>query len=247
MIHLRQLVILIFSLALMSSTSLIGQQGATAIEYNLSRVNDDLSVSKMELTSATSLADLNRFYKPEWVREYISVEISSIHQGQIKKSRSKDGNLSVSQKEQMLSADAGKDIVVHVRYVPENDLKKNESRDWKFTFTIDPEREAQYPDGDKAMLAYLKKSTVDNIPAGCLTGYQLAAIKFTVNEEGEIINPFVFESTKDEKVDKMLLAAICDMPNWTPAQYADGTRVAQDFAFSVGNMESCIVNLLSVK
>ena len=74
----------------------------------------------------------------------------------------------------------------------------------------------------------------------------MAAVKFTINEKGEIVNPHIFESTKNEKVDKILLETIKKMPKWKPAKHANGLKTKQDFMFTVGNMESCVVNTLGI-
>jgi len=37
------------------------------------------------------------------------------------------------------------------------------------------------------------------------------------------------------------------MPKWTPASYSDGTAIEQDYVLMVGNMKSCIVNLLNIR
>ena len=77
--------------------------------------------------------------------------------------------------------------------------------------------------------------------------YDLAAVKFTVNEDGKIANAHVVESSKDEKVDRLLLATIQNMTDWKPAKYSNGLQVKQDFILTVGNMESCVVNLLGIR
>ena len=79
----------------------------------------------------------------------------------------------------------------------------------------------------------------------------LAAVKFTINEEGQIVDAHVFQSayqpSKDEKIDELLLETICNMPSWEPAEYDNGIKVKQEFVLTVGDMESCVVNLLNIR
>jgi len=75
----------------------------------------------------------------------------------------------------------------------------------------------------------------------------LAAVKFTVDEEGRIVNPHLFWTSEDEKVDDLMLETVCDMPNWEPATYAKGQKIQQDYALMIGNFQSCVTNVLNVQ
>ena len=101
------------------------------------------------------------------------------------------------------------------------------------------------------MKQYLLENAIRKIPAGSYTNYDLTAVKFSVSEEGEIIDAHVFgpeyQTSKMEKVDEVILEAIRKMPCWQPAEYANGTKVKQEFVFLVGNMENCMINLLNIR
>ena len=75
----------------------------------------------------------------------------------------------------------------------------------------------------------------------------MAAVKFTVNQTGDIVEAGMFQSTKSAEMDQILLEAIRKMPTWKPATYSDGTTVQQEFALTLGNMENCMVNLLNIR
>lgn len=215
--------------------------------FDIHQVYPPVSITKTQLTSAKRLIDLNDRYTPSWVRTYISVEISTNHKGKIKKAVGKSNILTKAQKKLMNAADIDKEITVKVKYMPENTLKHNDAKEINFTFTIEPKTRASYSAGKQALSKYLSESAVSKIPSDVLKKYDLAAVKFTVNEKGEIVNPHVFQSTKNEKVDKILLETIKKMPKWKPAKYANGLKIKQDFMFTVGNMESCVVNTLGIR
>lgn len=227
-------------------------QGSASDElgYEVNRVYPYLSVTKEKLNEAQTLMDINRHYKSSWVKAFISVEILTSYNGKIKKAINKSDVLSQEQKDIINSADVGSDISVVVRYIPDNTLKHNDPKEFDFTFKVDPEKEAKYPGGQKELKQYLKE-TIDEIPEDSFQNYDLTAIKFTISEEGEITNAHVFESVfqtyKNEKVDQLLLEAVRTMPCWQPAEYANGTKVNQEFVLTVGNMKSCVVNLLSIR
>ena len=217
------------------------------LEYVVEKVFKPLSMSKDELNSAESVADLREQFKPSWVKKYLTVEILTIHNGKERKAVHTEGTLSKEQKNNMQTADAGQDISIKINYIPENTLKNNPPKEMSWSFLVYPEKKAAYPYGQEKLNQYLKESAVDNIPEGLITGYALAAVKFTVTENGDIINPKVAWSSKDDTVDELLLETVRNMPKWIPAEYADGTKVAQDFAFAVGNMESCAINVLNTR
>ncbi|MBK6838306.1 MAG: hypothetical protein IPG90_08535 [Bacteroidetes bacterium] len=67
------------------------------------------------------------------------------------------------------------------------------------------------------------------------TGQQLeGVVRFTVNEEGEIIDPKIKVTTNNPKSDKLLLDAIRNMPKWKPATNSQGGKMKQDFEFAMG-------------
>lgn len=203
-----------------------------------------ISISEEQLKEAVTLIDLNDRYKSSWMKEYISVEILTSYKGTVRKALSKNDTLSQQQKDHMISADLGTDISVKATYVP---IGLNDVKEYKFTFTIHPENGAEYVAGQEELKKYLKATAIDNIAEGSLKQYQLAAIKFTISEEGQVVNPHIFWRSEDEKTDTLLLETIRQMPDWKPATYANGIKTKQELVFTVGDMESCAVNLLNIR
>lgn len=220
--------------------------------YEVNRVRPYISVTPEELKSAQFLTDLNDRYKPSWVRAYISVEVLAIHDGQLVTVPGKSDSLNQEQKELMTKADAGTDISVRVKYIPENTLKHNDPKEINFTVAVDPDREASFVGGAERLMEYLEEKAIAVIPEGSFEGYDLAAVQFAVSEEGEIMDVRMFDSSMynssvDENVNELLLEAIRNMPCWKPAEYENGLRVKQEFVLTVGNMKSCVVNLLNIR
>ncbi len=215
--------------------------------YEVHVVDPPFAISKTTVESANTLLDINKYYKPDWVKAYESVEISATEQGEIKRVYGKSGQLTDEQKALLNKADANTAIKVKIVYLPENNLKQNDLKEHKFSFKILPETEATFIGSNQELKQYLKQNAVDKIPAGTLRQYALAAVKFTIDEAGKITNSSIFESTKDEKIDAILLETIANMPNWKPAEFASGLKVKQEFVFTVGDMRSCVVNLLNIR
>ncbi len=224
-----------------------GQNGLdNELRYQVNRLRPYISVSREKIKTANAIIDVNPHYKSSWVREYVSVEILTSFQGSIRRAISKSDMFNQEQKDLMNLADLGKDIEVKVKYMPENTLKHNDIKEFDFRFIPEPENEATYAGGQKELIQYLKVNAMDKV-SGVFDKSILAAVKFTISEEGQIIDAHLSESSKDEKIDELLLAAICNMPSWKPAEYASGLRVKQDFVLLVGNMESCTLNLINIR
>lgn len=249
---MKNILIVLLLIALATPPLGISQVSSTnEMSYEVDRVYYSLSITRDKLNEANTLVDLNKHHKPSWVREYISVEIIASTDGKAKKAASNSDKLSEEQKSLMKMADPGSAILAKIRYIPENSLPFSDIKEDNFTFSIDPEIEAEYIGGQQKLKKYLKENAIDKIPFENFNASNLAAILFTVNEEGQIVDAHVFDSlaqtTKDEKVNKILLDAICYMPNWKPAQYSNGQKVNQEFAFTFGNMQSCVINLLNIR
>jgi TonB family protein len=217
------------------------------LSYDVYRLHPPVSIDKDTLKDAQTIIDLNAYYKSSWVREYISVEITTTYNGKLTIAESSNDTLSEEQKDNMNMADLGSDIAVLVRYMPENNLKQNDAKELDFTFTVNPESEATYSSGQQQLKTYLKTNAIDKIPDGSFEGFDLAAVTFTIDEIGQVTNAQIFESSKDEKIDELLLATVCNMPNWDPAEYANGTTVDQEFVLTVGNMKNCMSYLLNIR
>lgn len=226
-------------------------QSADEFSFEVNRVLPYVSISNEKLNKAQNLMDINRNYKSSWVKEFKSVEILASHNGEIKRAVNKNDNLSKEQKDLIKMADPGSQISAIIKYIPDNTLAHNDIHEFDFKFWVDPDSEAKYIGGQQQLDQYLKKNAIDKIPKGSFKNYELTAIKFTIDEEGQVTNAHIFESAyqtyHNEKIDNLLLQTIRKMPCWKPAEYTNGTKVKQDFVLTVGNMNSCIVPLLSIR
>jgi len=221
------------------------------ISYKVNRVYPSLSITKEKLNEARTLSDINEYYKPSWVKEYFSVEVSASHEGKMQTVVNQNDVLSKAQKNLMDTVDEGTDISVKVKYMPQNNLKYNEPKEINFTFAVEPDKEAKYSGGTQQLQRYLNENIGDKISDEVFDMYHLTAVEFAVDKDGQIVDAQVFESPyqtfKHEKVEEVILEAICNMPNWTPAQYANGMKVKQEFVLTLGDHRSCVVNLLNVR
>lgn len=217
------------------------------ISYDIHKIFPPFSITQEKLKNAETLVDLNRFYRPSWVKEYISVDITAIQNGIEKTIRGKHHTLTQAQKELMNTADVATTIAVSVMYMPDNTLTHNDPKDFSFNFMVEPHQTAAFPGGQQQLAQYLKEQATDKISDDRFRQYHLSAVKFTVDEEGQIRDAHIVESSDNEQVDAILLETICNMPRWKPATYNNGLKVKQEFAFTAGDFNSCVVNVLNIR
>ncbi len=250
---MRVHLVYLFLLSFLFATTIIAQDDIVSNElhFEVNRVQPYILISKEEVKAAKTLNDLDARYKSDWVKEYIAVEISALNHGVIQKAKSPNDQLTAEQKKIITASDAGTEISVNVQYLPDNNLKQNDIKEMVFSFITNPNQDATFKGGEEKMMQYLYENAISKIPTGSFEGYDLSAIKFSIDEQGEIVNAHVFgqeyQNNKRENIDQLLLETIRTMPCWIPAQYTNGKKVAQEFALTVGNMKSCVVNMLHIR
>ncbi len=237
---------ILFSLLSIATIS-AQERSVNNFSYQVAKVYPYVSISKEKFLEAQTLLDINRRYPSDWVREYKSVEISTIANGQVVKASSKNDQLSSEQKSIILSADADAEIIATIKYLPENNLKNNDIKEFDFSFWINPDKEASFKGGEEQLYAYLKQTTLDNIPENSFEGYAVTIINFTIDPTGNIIDPVIFQKSENDDIDALLLETICNMPQWSPAEYANGLKVKQEMTFIVGNMENCMLYTINFR
>ena len=240
--------LIIANLLLINIAQINAQMSETSnFSYQINQVQKHISISPSHLNKAISISDLNHYYKSDWVKEYKSVAITTIHNGTSTTTNSKNDILTEDQKRLIAAADRNTDISVVVHYIPDNNLSVSTIQEMDFEFRIDPEIKATYTGGDSQLDAYITKHIMTKVNINDIAQYQVAAVKFTIDEEGRVVDAGIAKSSNNKKSDDVMLKTICEMPNWQSAQYADGTLTKQDFVLTVGDHYSCTMNLLDIK
>ena len=192
-------------------------------------------VKKETLNSAKRLEDISDGYPKNWVNNYVSAEIRTKQNGKTKSAKSSNEILTAEQKNILRTTDIGADIEIYVKYKTLNSATGDPSvRDMRFTLTVIPDIEAQYPTGFNGMQKYLWDNAINKFEEVSSKTIGQGKVRFTVNEEGETIDAQIKTSSGDYKIDRLIIDAIDKMPKWKPAQNSNGTKVRQDFEFSMG-------------
>ena len=217
------------------------------LKFEINKVLPFISIQENKLDKINTLTDLSKRYPTSWVKAYISVEISAFKNGTQTKASGINDVLNQEQKELIRLADRSSDIAVSVTYLPNNSLENDTKKQYDFKVTVLPDKNADYAEGAEPLIQYLQENAIVNIEAESFTGYDLNAIKFTITEQGHITDVQVALPSKNAKIDEMLTMAISKMPKWKPAEFSNGLKVKQDFILTIGNMDSCMVNLLNIR
>jgi len=203
------------------------------LKYGIQSKNS-IHIKKEQLKDVKLINDIISDYPLNWISSYVSVEISAVCGGKKVKGISSNNVLSTEQINMLNSIDMNTDMVIDVNYTYETPVTKTiEKNTMHVLMTVVPEVEAEYAGGKEQMVSYLN----DHINKFFKTRpeqFQQATIRFTVNEEGNITNAKISNSTGYDQIYIVLLDAIYKMPKWKPAENPKGVRVKQEFEFTVG-------------
>ena len=188
------------------------------------------------MDGAKTLSDINAKYRADWVDSYISVEVATYCRGTVKKAVGKNDVLTPQQLELIRAAGDNCEINIAVNYIPKNTLKDNPPRQMNFSLAMIPIYEAQFPGGQSQLENYLRENTVGKISEEKFKEVELVRVKFNVNEQGQVTDVDMITASKDPAIDKMVLDALCNMPQWTPARDAKGNQIVEEFEFTMGNL-----------
>jgi TonB family protein len=195
-----------------------------------------LPVKKEKLNEAKLLSDFIPGYPVNWISNYTSVEILANSDGNKMKSVGSNDILNTEQKNILRTADLGTEIIINVK-----DKYKNPvtdiiyDRDINVSMMVIPEIEAEFIGGNKKLSKYFNEKVINVLYEKTPVQFQKGIVNFTVNEKGEIENAKISVSSGDPATDKFLLDSINKMPKWKPAENFKGTKVKQDFVFSLGS------------
>lgn len=254
-----KITMVVFFVLVLSVVTQGQDSSSSSNSFSVQNVYPYISISKDVLNKVNTVScfsdETNRIpleFSPSWVSHYKSIEITALCNGKTQREISYgNDSLSLAQKELMHRADTGTEIRLSIDYLPQNNLTSNSIQNINYSFSITPDKNALYPGGKVSLEKYLRENAIDKIPEEAFRNYDMTAIKFTIDKNGDVVHAHIFGSEYDalleDAFNEQLLETIQKMPCWSPAQYADGTLVSQEFVLTLGNVENCVVNLLNIK
>jgi len=176
----------------------------------------------------------------EKIIDFISIEISAISNGKTLIAKNDRAALTTEQKNILNAADLGSDVQIRIKFKYKYNLYDNgkigaDGKEGNYIVTVVPETEAQYPGGFKQMTEYFRQNITNKISEpNKLNKLQMAIVYFTVNEDGQVVNAKITNTSSDSKIDKLILDAMNKMPKWSAAKNAQGIKVKQEFTIPFG-------------
>lgn len=204
------------------------------VNYDV-RAMYNYSVKKTKLCKAKQLSDIISSYPKNWISAYSSVEVIAMKNGKEVKAKGTGEVLTSEQKRILSESELATDVIILVAYKQKDEMTQVvENKKMHVVMTVVPEIEAEYIGGHKAMMGYLKENSKNKIPQSISPQQNGASVRFSISEDGGVINVRILQSWGDPKIDAILLDLINKMPKWKPAEELNGKKVKQDFEFSVG-------------
>jgi hypothetical protein len=112
-------------------------------------------VTKEALTQVGALGDIVAYYPRQWITNYVSTEIQATSKGSTIIATSKSEMLTDAQKDLLIGADLGTNIVIKVNYNYANSTTGQlDLRTMQYTATVVPEIQAEYIGGYEQMTQY---------------------------------------------------------------------------------------------
>jgi hypothetical protein len=190
----------------------------------------------------------NYFYPQENfnnIIDYVYVEIITVYNGEALTAIGSNEVLTMEQKDIISKSDLGTDINIKIKFrfkdqISENRKSVSDIKEGKYVVTVVPETEALYPGGFKQITEYLTENILNNFSKKYASEkIQQAIVRFTVNEEGQIVDALIYKTSTDLKIDELLLEATKSMTKWTPAENSKGNKVSQVFNIPLGGGGGC--------
>ncbi len=196
-------------------------------------------VTQTALRGANWIDDLIPDYPSNWITHYISVNISSVRNGEEIIAMSTSNELSKEQKDLINSLNPNADIAVQIRYKAINAATGHiEPLEMNVWMTLVPEKQAEFVGGYDALLSYLENKGMALIGKDVLNRLRPSSVIFVINEAGKVEEATMSTTTGSALIDKTLIGLVNNMPKWKPAEDVNGKTVSQEFQLAVG-MPGC--------
>jgi TonB family protein len=201
--------------------------------------NDRAQFDKQVIT-IYPLASIYPLDNYNYLLSYVSVELSAICDGKMLTALGISDTLTPEQKEIINAAEPGTDISIKIKFRFKNETADRPGNTGKihegeYAVTVIPHTEAEYPGGFKQFAEYFTENVFNKFPEILATEkIQMAVLKFTVDEEGQIVDTRISKTSTDPEIDKIILDATNKMPKWMPAQNSKGLKIKQEFSIPLG-------------
>jgi TonB family protein len=201
------------------------------------------SIKKSDVNKARSIRDFISEEDDQQIASVYSTEVILIKndiQTDIREYGTGE-TLTDKQIELLQSVDYSKHFLVRTNY-KDKSKSTTDSEDHFFSphYTVVPEKQAAYMDGNDALIKYLKDNKSKDTDFIDSKTLQFVKVSFTITTEGRLKQVNLDRSTGYQQLDFELLELIKNIPGqWKPAENANGEKVEQELVFSFGLADAC--------
>ncbi len=195
-------------------------------------------ITKSKLQQAATVADFfeDKHLQPLMNYEYLEVVIVENDKQTDKRVQSNFYKLSKEQHFMLENLDYSNHFIIRAPYHTTN----QETGEVEYFvaephFTVVPEKQAVYNEGENALIDYLKIENLKNTADIDESKLQFAKLYFTVTKNGLLSNIYLDRTSGYKKIDAAILNLLTNAPGkWTPAQNAQGQNVDQELVITFG-------------
>lgn len=198
------------------------------------------SITKSQVKGAKRISDIIQNYPFSWISSYKKVEISGTCNGNFIIASSRNDTLTSEQIHILNTIDMASDLTINIEYsyqVPITNIVEHNTM--HLVMTIVPEKQAEYIGGYDLLIKDLKENSGNYFSNADPAKFAQVAVKFTINRDGDIVNPIISRASGDKKTDRFVLELVSKLSKWKPAENADGIKIDQDFVLTIGNNMGC--------
>lgn len=195
-------------------------------------------IVKADLTKPTAFADYIAEEHAQRIISYKSLEVIIIENDERTDKRigTKGGLLTTEQINFLQSLPYSTNFLLWAEYTERSfDTGEIQDSHWTPHLTMVPEKQAEYVNGNDAIINYLKQHTKEETTVLDKDNMRPAKLYFTVTKEGTISDVNLDFSCGMPLVDTKVKDLITNLPGkWVPAENESGERVDQEFVISFG-------------
>ena len=195
-------------------------------------------IKKVELDNAKSIIDFLPNETSQEIANFKSVSViilDDYRQTEMRETGNSDV-LTVAQSKLLRSADYSTNILIRADFQERNkNTGKLHNNYFTPYLTIVPETQAEYVNGKKSLINYLKENSKEEINIVIKDQLKAGKLYFTVTKEGTILNADIRATSGYPTIDKKMIELITNMPGkWKPAKNSEDKNVEQILVFSFG-------------
>jgi hypothetical protein len=198
------------------------------------------TITKQKLGQARTLADLVPKNATDDMKAFEDIKITVLNEDYERIVEGVNAKLNVMQLDLLKSIDYSTNFRVEA-YCKYKDpyTGKVEGYDFVYYITVVPEQEAEFIDGQEALISTLKSKSNEVIADADISVEQLKSgkVTFVVNKNGEITDVTLESSSGYSTIDAKMVELISNLPGkWNAATNAKGETIDQLLVFSFGRI-----------